>query len=231
MSPSDPSTNPPTSPPGLVAWLLSLPGKLLALVLGALLLSLCMEWAGMALLWQAQGTTHSRMLLEGELANFSARFTGQVLLSAVQETGLDWLEKTQRWMTQGIPARWRQPQGQASLVIRGLAPWFEAAMFITLTILLRLLILLLTLPLFALTLLVGVVDGLARRDIRRFGSGYESGFVHRHTRRMSGSTLKYAWFIYLVLPVSIPPGAILLPAAVWIGVMASLAVGSFKRYV
>lgn len=29
----------------------------------ALLLSLCMEWAGMALLWQEQGTTHSRMLL------------------------------------------------------------------------------------------------------------------------------------------------------------------------
>lgn len=30
---------------------------------------------------------------------------------------------------------------------------------------------------------------------------------------------------------SIPPTAILLPAAVWMGVMASLAVGSFKRYV
>lgn len=52
----------------------------------------------------------------------------------------------------------------------------------TLVFLLRLLVLCLILPLFLIAAFVGLVDGLVRRDIRRFGAGGESGFIYRRAR-------------------------------------------------
>ena len=45
-----------------------------------------------------------------------------------------------------------------------------------------LLVLCLTLPLFLMAAFVGLVDGLVRRDIRRFGAGRESGFIYHRAR-------------------------------------------------
>ncbi len=38
------------------------------------------------------------------------------------------------------------------------------------------------------------------------------------------------WVIYLALPVSVHPVAILLPAAVLLGIATDVAAGSFKKY-
>jgi len=53
-----------------------------------------------------------------------------------------------------------------------------AAGFTVLTFIVRLLVLVLTLPLFLLAAFVGLVDGLVRRNIRKFGAGRESGFIY-----------------------------------------------------
>ena len=60
---------------------------------------------------------------------------------------------------------------------------------VTFTFLLRLAILLQALPPFALTITIGLIDGLVRRGLRRFGAGHESGFVYHHARRMIASSL------------------------------------------
>src|SRR3546814_14812036 len=52
-----------------------------------------------------------------------------------------------------------------------------AAAFTTLTFLVRLLVLVLTLPLIFTAAFVGLIDGLVRRDVRRFAHGRESGFT------------------------------------------------------
>ncbi|CDL13820.1 putative membrane protein [Klebsiella pneumoniae IS46] len=44
------------------------------------------------------------------------------------------------------------------------------------------------LPQFVLTIVIGLIDGLVRRDLRRFGAGHESGFVYHHARRMISSS-------------------------------------------
>ena len=94
----------------------------------------------------------------------------------------------------------------------------------------RLLVLLLTLPLFVLAAFVGLIDGLVRRDIRRFGAGRESGFVY-HRAKASLMPLAIApWVIYLALPISMHPLLILLPSAILPGIAMDVFAGSFKKY-
>ena len=54
---------------------------------------------------------------------------------------------------------------------------------------------------------VGLVDGLVRRDIRRFGAGRESGFIYHRARA----------------------GLILLPRAALLGVAVCIAAATFKK--
>lgn len=44
-------------------------------------------------------------------------------------------------------------------------------------------ILFLSMPLFGLVIITGMVEGLVRRDLRRYGAGYESSFVCHHAKR------------------------------------------------
>jgi len=105
-----------------------------------------------------------------------------------------------------------------------------AAAFITLTFLVRLLVLGLTMPLFILAAFVGLVDGLVRRDIRRFGAGRESGFLYHRAKASIIPLLVLPWVVYLALPVSLHPLWILLPSAGLLCLAMNLTAGSFKKY-
>lgn len=94
----------------------------------------------------------------------------------------------------------------------------------------RLLVLCLMLPLFCMAAFVGLVDGLVRRDIRRFGAGRESGFVYHRAKAALMPLLVLPWVIYLALPVSVSPLLILLPSAVLLGVAVCIAAATFKKY-
>ncbi|MFG5959390.1 DUF4400 domain-containing protein, partial [Salmonella enterica] len=101
---------------------------------------------------------------------------------------------------------------------------------ITLTFLLRLAILLQALPLFVLIIVIGLIDGLVRRDLRKFGAGHESGFVYHHARRMIGSSLAATVLVWLALPVFLEPRVVLLLGALLIGLTESIMIGAFKKH-
>ncbi len=105
-----------------------------------------------------------------------------------------------------------------------------AAVYATLTSLARLLILTLTLPLFLMAGFTGLVDGLVRRDLRRFGAGRESGFIYHRAKMMMLPLLVLPWIIYPALPVTISPIVVLLPSATVLGLVVSVSAGSFKKY-
>jgi integrating conjugative element membrane protein (TIGR03747 family) len=86
-------------------------------------------------------------------------------------------------------------------------------------------------PLFVLAAFVGCVDGLVRRDMRRFGAGRESGFLHHRARASVVPAVVWPCVVYLVSPVNVPAWWILLPGAVLLAVAVDIAVGSFKKYV
>lgn len=69
----------------------------------------------------------------------------------------------------------------------------------------RLVVLALTIPLFALAAFTGLVDGLVRRDLRRFGAGRESSYLYHKARGTIIPLAIFPWTFYLALPISISP--------------------------
>lgn len=94
---------------------------------------------------------------------------------------------------------------------------------------LRLLALALCLPLFLATATLGLVDGLVRRDQRRFGAGQESGFIYHRAKASLAPLLVWPWLLWLALPISLPTLAFMLPAAVLQGIALSLTASRFKK--
>lgn len=232
---------------GLIANLVTLPWRLFGVLCASLLLSIVIECAGMHLLWPDQGWRHAQGMLEYELDQLSTHFTRSAV---VQEPG-----RTARWLVEGAYEwifvktgllEWmRDASAQAGAPSRGggrdfryylsqIYVWTEryliAAAFTTLTFLVRLLVLVLTLPLFLLAAFVGLVDGLVRRDIRKFGAGRESGFVYHRAKAALMPLVVLPWVIYLALPVSMHPLLVLLPGAMLLGSAVNIAAGSFKKY-
>lgn len=233
---------------GLIAGIITLPFRLFGVLCGSLLLCIVIECVGMHLFWPDDGWRHAQSMLNYELAQLSGHFTRSAL---VQEPGrtANWLvEQAYQWIfvKSGLLEWMRNAADQASAPSQNAARdfryyisqayvWIEsyliAAAFTTLVFLVRLLVLVLTLPLFLLAAFVGLVDGLVRRDIRRFGAGRESGFIYHRAKASLMPLAILPWVTYLAIPVSVSPLLILLPAAVLLGVATNLAAGSFKKYI
>lgn len=223
--------NPPQK--GLIATPLSWTGKACATLIGSLFFSLIVEWLGIAFFWPEQGAEHSRLMMNEELGWFADNVTHSLLMTDPVGKLDVILHQTWQWIfidTGFIPwlEQWRNKPGNHW--IHWVDTYIQATVYITLTFVLRVFILLLTAPLFVLTALVGIIDGLVRRDIRRYGCGYESGFIYHHAKRTVLPIFFLTWIIYLSLPFSMNPSLILLPAASIFGCVITLSVGTFKKY-
>lgn len=231
----------------LVASIVTLPLRFFGMLCGSLLLCVLVEWIGMHFLWPEQSWRHAQGMLSYELDQLSTHFTRSVLLQEPDQTAHRLVEQTHEWIFRktGLPewvsdASARARSGSHSTardfryylgqVYVHLEDYLIAAAYTLLVFLVRLLVLCLTLPLFLTAAFVGFVDGLVRRDIRRFGAGRESGFVYHRAMATLMPLVVLPWGIYLALPVSISPLLILLPTAVLLGVAVDIATGSFKKY-
>jgi len=95
----------------------------------------------------------------------------------------------------------------------------------------RLFIFLLSLPLFILWVVLGIVDGLVQRDIRKFQGARESTYFFHRIKKAWHSSFFVPLFLYLVWPYAINPAWFLVPMAVGLGLMMQLSLRSFKKYV
>jgi len=233
----------PAARRGLVSGGLTRIAQGIAWLLGALLFSVLIEWTGMVFWWPEQGLDHSRRMLEREIryldgdfrrsllspdpAGFARKLAGRVYHGLFEATG--WIDFMQ-WA--GGPP---QPgeSGLRPLLHRLYSPAGEflvAAMQITQVFCVRLAVLSLSMPVFFLFGLVGLVDGLVRRDLRRWGGGRESSFVYHYARRSVLPLMVSAWVIYLALPFSLHPAWIVLPFAALLALVITVTAGTFKKY-
>ncbi|HAT6803628.1 TPA: TIGR03747 family integrating conjugative element membrane protein [Citrobacter freundii] len=218
---------------GLIATPLTWAGKAAAALTGSLFFSLIVEWTGIVFLWPEQGAEHSHAMMTQELAWFNENVVQSLLITDPVGTLELILHQTWQWIfiDTGIIPRLEQLRNKPdSEWIRWAETYIQATIYISLTFVLRVFILLLTAPLFILVAVVGITDGLVRRDIRRFGCGYESGFVYHHAKRTVMPVFFLAWIIYLSLPFSVNPCLILLPSALISGGVITISVGAFKKY-
>ncbi|EFV4427910.1 TIGR03747 family integrating conjugative element membrane protein [Salmonella enterica] len=218
----------PVRRPGLLGWIALLPGVLVGFCLGAWMLAIALEWLSDAFFWRNACASHSEQVLQATW-QWWRDFAG-VPVWLVEDLAI-----VSGTLQQGIAALVHSLNGQSGLF------WTEtvttvircallSAGNVTLTFLLRLAILLQALPLFALIITTGLIDGLVRRDLRRFGAGHESGFVYHHARRMISSSLIATGLVWLAVPIFLEPGVVLALGAMVTGIGISVAVGTFKKY-
>ncbi len=119
-------------------------------------------------------------------------------------------------------------QGPRGIYSPGLDPL--TALFTLLTFCVRLVVLALTLPLFAMAAFTGLVDGLVRRDLRKFGAGRESSYLYHKARGTIVPLTILPWTLYLAIPISLSPLLVLMPCAVLLGLSISITASTFKKY-
>ncbi|WP_288878517.1 TIGR03747 family integrating conjugative element membrane protein [uncultured Citrobacter sp.] len=219
----------PVHRPGILGWIALLPGVLVGFCLGAWMLAIALEWLGDAFFWRNTCASHSEHVLQATWQWWQSSAGAPVWL-------VENLALISNTLQQGIATLVNSLNSQSGLfwtdtVTTVIRCSLLSAGNVTLTFLLRLAILLQALPLFALTITIGLIDGLVRRDLRRFGAGHESGFVYHHARRMIGSSLAATGLVWLAVPVFLKPSYMLVPSAVITALSISLVLGAFKKYI
>lgn len=242
MANSTPSRQPqPIQRPGLIASAFGLVLRIIGLLIVSLLFSILMEFAGLLLFWGDQGWRHSHAMLTSELGWLSEHFKSSLILQQPPQTTARLLDQLNHWLLvkSGFADFTRQAQESSrgnglwsglSQLYLSIEDFVLAAVYISFTFAVRLTILLLTTPLFLLAMLTGLVDGLMRRDLRKFGAGRESSFVYHRAKRAMVPLLIAPWIIYLSLPFSLHPLLILLPSAAMLGMAVAITAATFKKY-
>lgn len=231
----------PIQRPGLITSAFGLALRIVGLLIASLLFSILMEFAGLLLFWGDQGWRHSHTMLTRELGWLSEHFKSSLILQQPVQTTTELLEQLNHWLLVKTGFAEFTRQAQAASQGSGFWSWLSqlylsiedfvlAAVYISFTFVVRLTILLLATPLFLLTMLTGLVDGLARRDLRKFGAGRESSFVYHRTKRAVIPLLTVPWLIYLSLPFSLHPLTVLLPCAMTLGITVAITSATFKKY-
>ncbi len=149
-------------------------------MMGALALSVLVEWAGMVWWWAEEGPLHSRTLLAKEIEYLNRDFRRSVIASEPARLAQRFADGFHYWLFEVTRVvdfvRWlkRSATDGENRIHRGLraactriADFLIAAMTIAQVFAVRLAVLTLATPVFGLFALVAVVDGLVQRDLRR----------------------------------------------------------------
>ena len=208
---------PPSRPPqGPIGWLLSQAGRFIGLVIGALILRIVLELAGLYFWWPQERSRHVFLVMKQERVE---------LVSALELHPLrgEILRLQENWATLELEVGHKIE----SLILQ---EHITTLAYTLVSFMLRLTWLVATFPLLCLCVLTGLTEGLVRRDLRRFGSGLESVFLHRYVIRSGSSVTTTLWVFYLAQPLFLPAVLVLLPTALWFGITVWMAAGSFKRW-
>ncbi|WP_019215200.1 TIGR03747 family integrating conjugative element membrane protein [Legionella tunisiensis] len=108
--------------------------------------------------------------------------------------------------------------------------FFQLVLLSSQCLLIKLIILFAAMPLFALTMVAGLVDGLNQRAIRTACLGRESSYVFHRLNHYLKKGLVILLMLWLALPVSITPAYVFVPISLLMGLMVAMTASRFKKY-
>ncbi|MEW5756472.1 MAG: TIGR03747 family integrating conjugative element membrane protein [Pseudomonadota bacterium] len=212
-------------------------------LLFSLLFSIVVEWVGMVLWWPEQGLDHSRVMLSQEIGYLDADFRRSIVTSDPARFAKDMADGTYHylfevtrlvafihWVSPPPRPEERGPRPTLHRIYRPIAEFVIAAMQVTQVFSVRLTILMLATPVFLLFSLVALVDGLVRRDLRRWGGGRESSFIYHYAKKAAIPLVVLTWVVYLSLPFSLHPTLVILPFAMLFALAVTVTASTFKKY-
>lgn len=232
-------------PRGPVSALVAVVLAFLASMVTSLFLGTALEIIGLYTLWPAEGVSHAKSHVAEDLA-YIQQFPRSLLApdtTAFAQSMADWA----RWPFDklAVPqliarASAVDPEVSAGknaalrLLRRGtieLISWIEVFYYVAQDTAIRLSVAFFALPAFFLAMMVGLVDGLVKRDLRKWCGGRESSFVYHHAKQFAGWSLTGGFALYLAWPFrGFNPTYMVLVFTVLVAATLSLTVSSFKKY-
>ncbi len=227
--------------PGLLGRLFSTLSGCVFWVLMSLVFSVFIEWVGIATVWKQEGSRHSQTQLAYDLQYLNQRVVngaGEVSTEIWNITlkANSWFAQHSRidrfiqWVS--IPAlqndsAFRQKLHRVYVQYEEyvLCIPYVIQMFFT-----RIAVIVLSLPSFVLFALVGMIDGLVERDLRRRGGGRESSVMYNLARKSILPLFVLSCVMYLSLPINMHPAIIIMPFALGCGVLTRVTFERFKKY-
>lgn len=241
------------APQGPFDLLLGLGFGLVGVTLFSWIVGVAIELVGIQVLWPELGEEHSRALVIEDLGYIAA--APRSLLVADTVAFAQEIVRLVEWPYHrlGLVAWYRRNHGQPSPQARAagaqqtaqpgltaatqslaaeLSRWVLISMYVAQDTLLRLAIAVFAAPAFVLACLLGAVDGLVRRDLRRWGGARESSFVYHHAKRYTGWALTGGFTLYLSWPFGgFDPAQMVLVFTALVAFALSTTLATFKKYV
>ena len=228
---------------GLFTRVLATISQAILWLLLSLLFSIIVEWVGMVIWWPEQGLDHSRTMLAKEISYLDTDFRRSIVTSDPARFAKEVADGTYHYLFEitrvvafihwvSPPSRQEEQGMRPTLhkIYRPLAEFVIAAMQVTQVFSVRLAILSLATPVFLLFSLLALVDGLVRRDLRRWGGGRESSFVYHYAKKAVLPLVVITWVTYLALPFSLHPTFIVIPFAALFAFAVAVTASTFKKY-
>ncbi|TYA23474.1 TIGR03747 family integrating conjugative element membrane protein [Aggregatibacter actinomycetemcomitans] len=201
----------------------------------SLVLSIILEWIGIAFFWPDEGHLHSQQMMIRELGWLSEDLTRGIAYQSPKELAEALILNLNNWLFVKTGLReWLDNPAQHNRwelwVYHYARAYIESVIYVSITFVIRLIVIIFSCPLFLMAAFAGLTEGMMMRDLRKFGAGRESSFVYHHARRLIGPVMISAWIFYLSVPVSIYPNLVLMPAAFLFGLSICVTFASFKKY-
>lgn len=224
---------------------------LFSITLTSWFVGMAIEIGGSMFLWKGQGIPHAqavvqqdlkyiaaapRSLLVPDTVGFSLEMMGFIRKPFEKFGVLRWYQNSR------APAAAEPAQQSRKPLLRGLrsstakasalfSEWAVISMLVAQDVALRLSIAAYATPAFVLACLMGVIDGLVRRDRRRWTGGRESSFVYHHSKRYTAWALTGGFSLYLAWPFpGFNPAYMVLVFTVLVAASLSTTVAAFKKY-
>ncbi len=223
--------------------LIFLPLVTLSVLMVSWIFSVVIEVVCMSAIWPEEGSQHSRAMLMTEMQYIhhglprSLYATEPVVmlseaLQGVNQTfeqlGLYPLMRRLSLPPDDTDSRFI---GRLKLLYQDAEDYFRAAVYVTQLFCVRVVIILLSFPIFVLVGIGAMLDGLVQRDLRKFGGGNESAWLYHKVKRSLNHVIVMTLLAYLSFPISIHPNLIFIPAALLFGVLLFITTSRFKKYI
>lgn len=229
--------------PGFVARTVSAIGRAIRWLLLSLLFSIAIECVGIVFWWPDAGLEHSRKMLAQEIDYLDRDFRQSIVSANPSQFARGMAKQAHHYLFEmsGVMKliAWlsRPPSAGENGIRLTLHRLYEpiaifalATTQIVQVFSVRLVTLTLATPVFLLFSLLGLVDGLVQRDLRRWGGGRESSYLYHYAKNSVWMIMLSAWVIYLALPISLHPVFIVLPFSALFAISVSVTASTFKKY-
>lgn len=220
------SSRAPPKRRGPIAKLLALPFQIALWLFLSLCSAVLVDVMAMTLLWPEQGASFARRELIEELSylhrDFHAATSAWPTPAEAVGDVLMWIrthlfpETAMETLRYRLGAR----TGEYLLSIA-----YSVQMFAV-----RVSVIVLSAPAFLLFGAWAILEGLVRRDLRRFHVGHESSWLFHYTKSFTKPLLTIPGAVYLAIPVSVHPTLVFVPFLALFTLNLLIAAATWKKY-